>query len=503
MNADKRRSKILAIAYLTMLLIPSHLSPAAENRWLHLKSANFDMYSSDSPRNSRETIRTFEQVGEFLQQVFGGHEPNPVPVRLVAFGSVKEFEPYRPIGFAVAYYQPTAERDYIVMSHCSPEMFPIAVHEYVHLLVRRADLHLPLWVSEGLADLYSTVRPAGNRILLGDLIPGRRKALLEQKWVPLRTILAAGKGSPYYSEKEKAGSFYNESWALMHMLRFRTEYRARFRDLLKAVKESTDSEQTLMGIYGRTLEQIERDLRDYLSDPSFQGEPAQATMAKATDESSIEPLSDFDTGLILADLLYGPGSEAAQRAALERLAQRDPRRPEPHRELGYLAWRAGPQGVVLGEFDKAFGLGDHDPRFLLDYARLLEAGGRVPQAVRILSGLLAHDSRNVDVRLELAEALVRSDDARSALNILRGLDGDARSHPPLYFRIASEVHLRNGDPRSAAEAATRFRELAKTDEERAQADLLASEAAALEANVKTPSLDTQPLAPAQPKALEP
>ncbi len=37
-----------------------------------------------------------------------------------------------------------------------------------------------------------------------------------------------------------------------------------------------------------------------------------------------EALDDFDAQLVLADLLYRPGKEAAHQQALERLAKQDP-----------------------------------------------------------------------------------------------------------------------------------------------------------------------------------
>src|SRR5204863_8988570 len=133
----------------------------------------------------------------------GAPPAKPIPVRLVAFGSAKEYEPYRLNEFAIAYYHETLDRDYIVMSRSGSETFPIAVHEYVHLLVRHSGMKLPPWLNEGLAELYSTLRPMGDKILVGELIPGRRQALLQEKWVRLTTILAADHNSLYYNEKHK------------------------------------------------------------------------------------------------------------------------------------------------------------------------------------------------------------------------------------------------------------------------------------------------------------
>ncbi|MGA2590578.1 MAG: hypothetical protein ABSH32_11720 [Bryobacteraceae bacterium] len=115
-----------------------------------------------------------------------------MPVRLVVFGSQKEYEPYRINEFATAYYHQIADRDYIVMSHGGADTFPIAVHEYVHLLVRHFGLKLPPWLNEGLAELYSTLKPMGGKILVGDLIPGRQRALLQDRWVLLAVIFTIG-----------------------------------------------------------------------------------------------------------------------------------------------------------------------------------------------------------------------------------------------------------------------------------------------------------------------
>src|SRR6202000_665590 len=103
-------------------------------------------------------------------------------VRIVAFSSRKEFEPYKLNDFAIAYYHSGLEHDYIVMSHTGAETAPIAIHEYVHLVARHSNLKLPPWLNEGMAELYSTLQPQGDKILVGALIEGRHQALLREKW---------------------------------------------------------------------------------------------------------------------------------------------------------------------------------------------------------------------------------------------------------------------------------------------------------------------------------
>lgn len=179
------------LKYLSAALVfPVCLVHGAPNGWIRLRSANFELYSSSTPRGERDIVKEFEQIRGFFVQAFTTHMDKAPPVRLVVFQSAKEFEPYKLNDFATAYYHAHADRGYIVMSHAGPDTFPVAVREYVHLLARHAGLKLPPWLNEGLAEMYSTLRPPADKILVGDLVPGRHRALLENKWVPLDVILA-------------------------------------------------------------------------------------------------------------------------------------------------------------------------------------------------------------------------------------------------------------------------------------------------------------------------
>ena len=112
--------------------------------------------------------------------------------------------------------------------------------------------------------------------------------------------------SPYYNEKNKAGSLYNEGWALTHMLYLSPEYRPRFADLLTAVALGKDSAEALTSIYGRTFcRRLRSDLQAYL-----RGKPFSALMvfAAGMETSAVsaapEPAPAFDVKLMLAELVF-------------------------------------------------------------------------------------------------------------------------------------------------------------------------------------------------------
>ena len=59
-----------------------------------------------------------------------GSSPSKMdPIRIIIFGSKKEFEPYRLNESATAYYTQVRGRDYIVLGDPAAEVFPIATHE--------------------------------------------------------------------------------------------------------------------------------------------------------------------------------------------------------------------------------------------------------------------------------------------------------------------------------------------------------------------------------------
>lgn len=441
----------------------------ADARWLRLKSANFEMYTTASERDARETLKYFEQVRSFFQQGMGNIPGKALPVRIVAFNSRKEYEPYRLNNFASAFYHGTDTTDDIVLSEAGYDAFPVAVHEYVHLVTKHMGMKLPPWLGEGMAELYSTLKPMGDKVLVGTLIEGRHQALLSDKWVPLKAIVNADHNSPYYNEKSRAGSLYNEGWALTHMLVLTNEYRPGFSKFLEMVNAGTPSEEALNKVYGKSIEQVDKELQAYLRGTHFQGAYFAQKLEKVSDEITAAPAPEFDVKLVLADLLNRPGKENETRAAFERLTVENPRRPEPFVTLGYMAWRAKDLDGAVKNFGKAFALGARDSGMLWDYARIVRP--RDPaEAMRVLKELVAREPLRSDARMELAAHQLTAKDPGAALVTLKPVTTVKPEEAPRLFGIMAHAQLDLGQWGEAKSSAERLAKVARTDEERAQAD---------------------------------
>jgi len=244
-------------------LLCAALGVTAAEKWVHVTSSNFEVFTPHSERKAREAVLQFEQVREFFESTFGVRMNPTVPVRIVVFGSEKQFAPFKTKPNSPAFYQPGIDRDYIVMGGYRDEDDRVAIHEFVHLLVNHAGLRLPLWLNEGTAELFSTLKPVGNKVQIGALIPGHFYAAAQEKWIPLERLLRVQHADPEYRGKE-AGMFYAESWALTHMLQLKKEYLANYGKFSQALSAGTESAAAMEQAFGKPLAVIEGDLRTYL-----------------------------------------------------------------------------------------------------------------------------------------------------------------------------------------------------------------------------------------------
>src|SRR5438445_1145686 len=140
-------------AALASALVITFVSPAsAAEQWLKLKSSHFELYTTAGEKKGREAILYFEQVRDFFTKANAQSKSSlGAPARIIAFRSEKEYKPFRPNETAAAFYLAGYDRDYIVMQSITSENYPVAVHEFTHLLVKHSGVEVPVWFNEGLA----------------------------------------------------------------------------------------------------------------------------------------------------------------------------------------------------------------------------------------------------------------------------------------------------------------------------------------------------------------
>ncbi len=445
---------------------------AADPKWIQLENENFHIYSSAGARETRSALNYFERIRSFFLQLTGAPPAKPVPVYIVAFGTEKEYQPYRLNEFAIAYYHGQAERDYIVLGRMGEQAEHVAAHEYAHLVFRHAGYRLPPWLNEGLAELFSTVTEIGNDTVFGRPIPGRLAELQTMDWVPLKTILEADQSSPYYNESKRAGNLYNEGWALVHMLTTTNEYRQKFGSFFGMVQAGTPSAEALEKAYGQPFAKIEEALRFYIQGGRF-NEMLVKIQLDDIEKLAVSPADSFDVRYVQGDLLLGLKDHRVEGLRrMEDLARENPSRPEPQSSLAYVMWQDGKQEEAVQHFSSAFAGGARTPKLLWDFARLAMRS-KPDQVEQALAELIKLEPKNTDYRLFLANLQTQQKEYAGALATLK----DIKEVPTveirdslLYQRAALAMNL--GDRAEAQARAEELKRLTKSEDFANRADQL-------------------------------
>ena len=447
---------------IALLCVAAGLAQGAPPKWLKLRSANFELFTSAGERAGRQTIQQFERTRAFFQQAMQRKVSNSTPVRILLFRSKKEYLPYRPGEVAAAYYLSGPDADLIVLVAGSESS--TAIHEYVHVLVRHSGIRLPLWLNEGLAELYSSMRQVGKKVLVGYAPPGSIATLRREKWVPLEEVLLADRDSQHYTKRVHAGKFYAESWALTHMLNLSKKYRPKLSELMQLLTDGTPSITALETVYGIPIETLERELQSYVRQDRRKAAVFDIQLEKGAERPSAEPAAELEVGLLLADLLARTEKTDEARALYEKVSSENPDAPGPYEGLGFLEYRSGNKDRASVHFGRAFELGSNSPRMLRRYASLQREAGD-DDIVMTLSRAVRASPEDIDTRLALGSHYLQRGSYPQALAILEQVRNANPEQARSALSMLAFARLKLNHRETGRQVARQLLELARTPEQ--------------------------------------
>jgi len=465
------------VKFWTLAALCAALLPAApSDPWLRIQSQNFELFTTTGEREGRDLVNHFEQVRAFFYEAFGSKPVSARPARIIVFRSDKEYEPYRPTQSASAFYQPGTDHDFIVMKNAAG-VDDVAVHEYTHLLVGQSGQTIPIWLNEGLAELYSNLEPLAGQIVVGKPLRGRVHALASEKWIPIRTLLTAGHDSPFYQEKSRAGMFYAESWILVHMLVLSREYRPQLQAMLEALKQTgmkdDSSARALESAYGKPVEGVEKDLRSYMAATTLAAAVFNAPAVKPEGEMVIDKNAGLPARLALAELTaVTPGRSGAARAAYNRLQHDYPNRWDVEQATAEFDLRERRNSEAAEHFAIAAELGAKSPGMYVRYARALSLTNRDDDAIKALRKALSLDPAMDDAHFELGVALVRAGQFREAVGEFGTIKRLEPEHAARFYYSYAFATYKLGDSVRARTLIREGRSYTKNPEEMAALDKL-------------------------------
>jgi hypothetical protein len=273
--------------------------------WIRLETMNFELYSTLDPKRAMVLLNQLADAKQILARFIPSGTANPGPVRVIAFRSQTEYNRFRTNEAAAAYYLHTHSRDYIVLGEDALQSYEPAIHEYVHYVLHQRFKSLPLWLDEGLAEVYSTIDQKNGVIRVG--LPSQD----EIDWLRMdgfafdlpalfRTTERSFDHAAHLTPRSR---FYAESWLLVHMLRFSSQYSSRFNEFLTGVASGEDAKSVLHTLYGKTFDDITADLKAYLAAERMPTDVVRLKPAQSDSAVEVSTPSAGEIQAVLNDLV--------------------------------------------------------------------------------------------------------------------------------------------------------------------------------------------------------
>ena len=320
------RAIAFALAAVTLAATP------ASAQWRRLDSPNFVVIGDVPARDLRDVAVQFEGFRETMTRVLGARVTTTnVPTVVVVFPSDRALAPFRPkyqgkpVEIA-GLFVPGRDVNYILLvNDGAPNRLPVVLHEYTHLITSNSDQPLPVWLSEGLAEYYSTfqLERGGRQAVLGSLIDDHLARLNDTVLIPLNDLLKINHASPLYNEGSRRGVLYAQSWALTHLILLGEPNRTKELGLyLGNLSSGHDPAEAWQAAFGPL--NMQKELENYIRRQMFRGYKFQFSDGVAKFEAPAAAIPPADVQAYLADLLIRLNDPDAAGARLAQAQKLDP-----------------------------------------------------------------------------------------------------------------------------------------------------------------------------------
>ncbi|MEO6245138.1 MAG: hypothetical protein ABIQ12_06855 [Opitutaceae bacterium] len=320
---------------------------SAEAGWVKVTSNSFVILTPAGERVAQRWATELEQFHRGLQEIFPVTPERLRPVTVVLFPDDRAMSRFVPLengrpAKAGGFFVRASEANTILVSLArnARDTRRVIFHEAVHWHLSAREVALPLWLDEGLAEVFATFALAGDAsFTFGAAIGSHVDLLRGEKLLPLPNLLAVGRDSLLYHEGERTGIFYAESWALVHYLFFgqRSPGRAavqRYLELLPVLRSPDDAFLTAFGADYAGLEQA---LRRYIAGGDYSTHRYPRAKDEITRSLRIATADPADLELTWGALLLGTRSAAEAEPHLGRAAALAPADARAWELLGHIA----------------------------------------------------------------------------------------------------------------------------------------------------------------------
>lgn len=392
------------------LAVAAVAANAAENeRWVKVVAPEFTVIT---PLREKEALAWAGEFSQFVAalQDFIAVNPKRLPkLTMVLFARERDFARFKPLredgkpmeiaGFFSR--RPSWAVAGLAGTRLSEETRTTIFHEGTHWFLSAFELPNPVWLEEGLAEVFSTFAIEGKNFSWGRPIELHVQALRLLPQMPMEQLLFLSQDSLHGSGDEaelRTGIAYAQSWAFVHYLIFgqREVPKGALVEYVKRLR-TMHPDEAFRSALGGTYAEVGKKLGEYLHTGKYY---VAKQPLRAVAELKAEPASAVEVEDALARLRMAGGRHKEARENVERAIAAAPENPRGYELQGELALELDDATAAQAAFRKAVEKGSTDFRPYFELARAEHAAAGEDDGS--VSGLTPEKARGIANRYERA-----------------------------------------------------------------------------------------------------
>lgn len=390
-------------AALGALLCSAAFAAPDNERWLKVTAPEFTVITS---LREKEALIWAGEFSQFVAALQGFITVNPqrLPrLTMVVFARERDFARFKPLREngsvidAAGFFsrRPSWSVAGLAGGRMSDETRTTIFHEGTHWFLSGFELPNPVWLEEGLAEVFSTFTLDVKNVSWGRAIEPHVQALQLLNPMPLEHLLFLAQDN-LHAEGDagslRAGMAYAQSWAFVHYLIFgqRDVPKGSLVDYVRRLR-TAHPDEAFRQAFGGSYAEVDKKLREYLRGGRYYvAKLPLATLPPLTAQpASVAEVEDALARLRMAGRRHREAEENVQRAIAAA-----PDNPRVYELQGELAQELGDEAAAHAAYQKAIDKGSTDfrPYFELaaaEHARANESDGSVrhltPEAARAIA----------------------------------------------------------------------------------------------------------------------
>ncbi len=402
MKSIRLKSTLLACVVLAVCATTAQ----ARDKWINLSTKNFNIISNADEGETRKIALKLEQFHYVFSKLFHLPAVRPIPTTVMVFKNDGSFRPYKPLyngkpANLAGYFQPSQDENLIALDISANEQHPLSVifHEYTHLVTSSTRGQWPLWLKEGVAEVYSSFEVNDNKVTLGNPIDHHVFLLRDNKFIPLQTLFSVKHDSTIYNERSKQGIFYAQSWALCHYFMFgdKNVRRPQMVEFATLIDQGVDAERAFAQAFKTDAREMDKQLRNYIGNKVYTINIYTLASTEGEKDIAVKAISEAEAQAYLGNLLARTNRLDEAEALFKQAVAAEPDLARPYEGLGFVAMHRNNHAEALEHFKQAAARGSKNHLAHYYYAESLQrqsVGGISPDIAKTIA-----DELNVSIKL--------------------------------------------------------------------------------------------------------